>query len=95
MNPKLWEAVNDAYNAEYKRVRVKLDGSSSHAHLAGLEAAIAAHNAFIREAAAREDVVEATSEAFLASQKRDWPTIVKAMSVAMLDQIERTPDEDN
>jgi hypothetical protein len=61
-----------------------------------MQAAIAAHSAFIREAAARDDVVEAGDNAVREIIGRLPPPTAEEVQEArfkgMLDQIERTPD---
>jgi hypothetical protein len=61
------------------------------------QAAIAAHSAFIREAAGRDDVVEAGDNAVREIIGRLPPPTAEEVQEArfkgMLDQIERTPDE--
>ncbi len=95
MNEKLVERVNAAYDEALYR---------TGKHSEGMKAAIAAHRAFIREAAAREEIKVIGAMAVQERLPSDWDDIdpddqreaiewAEISFHAMLDQIERTPDE--
>ena len=91
MNEKLVEQVARAL-AVQDGIQICSDASyAQSSYRSKAQAAIAAHSAFIREAAGRDDVVEAGQEC--AKEHTDEEIDVAEICRAMFDQIERTPDE--